>query len=69
MGGTKSGGYKYAGSNSIDKVAWYYDNSDTSTHPVAQKKPNELGLYDMSGNVWEFTSTLVNGTAKMIGVS
>ncbi len=67
MGGPLSGGYKYAGSNSIDKVAWYYDNSDASTHPVAQKKPNELGLYDMSGNVWEFTSTLVNGKVANCG--
>ena len=66
-GGPQSGGYKYAGSNSIDKVAWYYDNSDASTHPVAQKEPNELGLYDMSGNVWEFTSTLVNGKVANCG--
>ena len=66
-GGPQSGGYIYAGSNSIDEVAWYYDNSDASTHPVAQKEPNELGLYDMSGNVWEFTSTLVNGKVANCG--
>lgn len=66
-GGPQSGGYIYAGSNSIDKVAWYYDNSDASTHPVAQKEPNELGLYYMSGNVWEFTSTLVNGKVANCG--
>ncbi len=60
-GGPKSLGYKYAGSNSIDEVAWYLDNSNASTQTVAQKKPNELGIYDMSGNVWEFTSTLVDG--------
>ena len=53
-GGNKSQGYKYAGSNNIDDVAWYYDNSGKQTHPVAQKQPNELGLYDMSGNVGEW---------------
>lgn len=45
--------YKYSGSNNIDAVAWYDSNSD-STHTVATKRPNELGLYDMSGNVMEF---------------
>ncbi|MBR1838632.1 MAG: formylglycine-generating enzyme family protein [Bacteroidaceae bacterium] len=55
-GGQKSRGYKYSGSNDIDEVAWYADNSDDQTHDVATKKPNELGLYDMSGNVWELCS-------------
>jgi len=53
-GGTKSQHYAYAGSNTLGGVAWYYDNADSKPHPVGGKSPNELGLYDMSGNVYEW---------------
>ena len=53
-GGNKSKGYIYSGSNEIDEVAWYEYNSGGMTHPVQTKAPNELGIYDMTGNVYEW---------------
>jgi|GEM_PF-1143988 len=55
-GGSKSKGYKYSGSDNVDEVAWYWDNSDDKTQEVGKKAPNELGIYDMSGNVYEWCS-------------
>ena len=61
-GGKQSKGYKYAGSDSIDLVAWYEGNSNNTPHEVAAKMPNELGIYDMSGNMWEFCQDWYSST-------
>ena len=55
-GGNKSKGYKYSGSNNLGDVAWYIDNSNNTSHVMGTKAPNELGIYDMTGNVMEWVS-------------
>jgi sulfatase modifying factor 1 len=56
-GGKESKSYLYAGGNNIKNVAWFKNNSNGKTHPVGKKSPNELGIYDMTGNVYEWTSS------------
>ena len=60
-GGNQSHGYEYAGSNKLKEVGWYWENSHVETKAVGLKYPNELGIYDMSGNVWEWCRDWYSG--------
>jgi sulfatase modifying factor 1 len=62
-GGRSAQGYTFAGSNDLNAVGWYSDNSGGVTHPIGKKAANDLGLHDMSGNVWEWCWD-VNGTYR-----
>ncbi|MGM0420809.1 MAG: formylglycine-generating enzyme family protein [Bacillota bacterium] len=56
-GGDEAEETNFAGSDEVEEVGWYWGNSDQTTHPVGQKSPNELGMYDLTGNAWEWTNT------------
>ncbi len=66
-GGIKSKGYKYSGSNTLDEVAWYGENSDLQLHNLGDKKSNELGIFDLSGNVAEWCDDWVNKDSDYMG--
>ena len=56
LGGSSSNGFVYSGSDTVNNVAWYYSNSGITTHLIGTKNSNELGIYDMSGNVYEWVA-------------
>ncbi len=64
-GGSKSGNFKFSGGDVIGKVGWYSKNSESRAHPVATKAPNELGIYDMSGNLWEWCADAYEGVESL----
>ena len=68
-GGNKTNNYTYSGSNNLEKVGWSGSNSISRTHPVGEKNPNELGIYDMSGNVWEWCEDYLEGYRILRGGS
>jgi formylglycine-generating enzyme required for sulfatase activity len=65
-GGKKSKKYTYSGSNDLSAVGWFKDNAEGKPHPVSQKQANELGLHDMSGNVWEWCFDLFGPSGRLI---
>jgi len=65
-GGKQSKNFTFSGSNNIADVAWFADNANKKSHPVGLKQPNELGLYDMTGNVWEFCQDNMSRSAYKI---
>jgi formylglycine-generating enzyme required for sulfatase activity len=64
-GGVATHGYEYSGSNDIDAVVWYDGNSGGTTHAVGTKLANELGVFDLSGNVWEWCFDAYSGTRRV----
>ena len=65
-GGLQTHGYTYSGSNDLNQVGWYYDNSGSTSHPVGQLAANELGTFDMSGNLWEWVWDIHSGSDRVL---